>query len=138
MSAFSALCLLPAACCLLVSCRDTRDERLIHPDTARRELFLRGHVYKEEDFLTSAEEGDVTAVKLFLIAGMKPEVRNADAETPLMLAAKNGHVKAAQALLDRRRRRQRARRRRPHAAHARRHQRLGGDRPRSSSNAAPT
>ncbi|MDQ3805897.1 MAG: hypothetical protein M3416_18960, partial [Acidobacteriota bacterium] len=48
-------------------------ERRISPDTARRELFLRGQSYKPEVFLDRAGDGDHIAVRLFLIAGMSPE-----------------------------------------------------------------
>ena len=61
------------------------------PDTARRELFLRGHDYNEKHFLAIVAEGDVVAAKLFLAAGMSAEVRNEQGETPLILAARGGH-----------------------------------------------
>src|SRR5256714_4152110 len=93
-----ALCLLPFA----FGCsRSGVGERQIDPDTARRELFLRGYSYKEDVFLDSAKDGDVVGVKLFLYAGMSPEVRNQDGETPLLLAARSDHASAARALLER-------------------------------------
>src|ERR1051325_7734269 len=97
-----AYCLLLTAYCLLLSaCGDGQRDRDIGPDTARRELFLRGYAYKEPDFLNAAKEGREVGVKLFLIAGMSPEVRNQEGETPLLLAARFDHAKAARALLER-------------------------------------
>src|SRR5207237_638305 len=49
----------------------------------------------------AAKEGREVGVKLFLIAGMSPEVRNQEGETPLLLAARFDHAKAARALLER-------------------------------------
>src|ERR1051325_10844735 len=63
-------CLLLTACCLLFSACDGRRDRDIGPDTARRELFLRGYAYREPDFLDAAKDGREVGVKLFLIAGM--------------------------------------------------------------------
>jgi ankyrin repeat protein len=94
-------CLLPSAICLLFAAcgpGGSRD-RDIGPETARRELFLRGYSYKETDFLNAAKEGREAGVKLFLIAGMSPEVQNQEGETPLLLAARFDHAKAARALL---------------------------------------
>src|SRR5947209_17141730 len=93
---------LPAVCLLLLlpafSC-STGDEGEIGPDTARRELFLRGYSYKPEVFLDGAKDGDIVGVKLFLIAGMSAEVRNDAGETPLLLASRYDHPQAARALL---------------------------------------
>ena len=83
------------------ACSSGGVERQVDPDTARRELFLRGYSYKEEVFLDSAKDGDVIGVKLFLYAGMSPEVKNQDGETPLLLAARNDHASAVRALLER-------------------------------------
>ena len=93
---------LPAVCLLLLlpafSC-STGDEGEIGPDTARRELFLRGYSYKPEVFLDGAKDGEVVVVKLFLIAGMSAEVRNDAGETPLLLASRYDHAQVARALL---------------------------------------
>src|ERR1044072_5817453 len=91
-----AFCLLPSA----LACGGGRQDRDIGPDTARRELFLRGYAYKEPDFLNAAKEGREVGVKLFLIAGMSPEVRNQEGETPLLLAARYDHAKPARTLLE--------------------------------------
>src|SRR3954471_16550552 len=93
--------LLIFAFCLFAFACDGQRDRDIGPDTARRELFLRGYAYKEPDFLDAAKEGREVGVKLFLIAGMSPEVRNQEGETPLLLAARFDHAKAARALLER-------------------------------------
>ncbi len=75
-------------------------EPRISPDTARRELFLRGYSYREDVFLDSAKDGEPVGVKLFVLAGMSPEVRNEQGETPLLLTARYDRAKAARALLE--------------------------------------
>src|SRR4051812_2266232 len=93
----SAFCFLPSA----FSCSsDGQEERYVSPDTARRELFLRGYDYKQDVFLDSAQDGDVIGVKLFLYAGMSPEVKNEAGETPLLVASRYGQTKAVRALLE--------------------------------------
>src|SRR3712207_507300 len=74
-------------------------EPRISPDTARRELFLRNYSYREDVFLTCAKDGEAVCVRLFALAGMSTEVRNEEGETPLMLAARGNHAKAARELL---------------------------------------
>jgi ankyrin repeat protein len=88
-------------CLLLAGCATQEGDPVISPDTARRELFLRGYSYKPEVFLDAAKDGDTVGVKLFLIAGMSPEVRNDAGETPLLLAARYDHAQAERALLTR-------------------------------------
>lgn len=88
------LLLLPSASC------SRGGEPVISPDTARRELFLRGYSYKPEVLLDAAKDGDTLGVKLFLIAGMSPEVRNDAGETPLLLAARYDHAQTERALLE--------------------------------------
>jgi ankyrin repeat protein len=96
----TAYCLLLLSFCLpLASCGVGGGDRDIGPDTARREIYLRGYAYKEEDFLNAAKEGQEVGVKLFVIAGMSPEVQNAEGETPLLLAARYDRAKVARALL---------------------------------------
>jgi ankyrin repeat protein len=95
----AAACLFTFAFCLLAGCARS-GEPSISPDTARRELFLRGYSYKPEEFLDKAKDGDTLGVKLFLIAGMSPEVRNDAGETPLLLAARYDHAQAERALLE--------------------------------------
>jgi ankyrin repeat protein len=83
------------------ACDSGPDEQpQISPDTARRELFLRGYSYKEDVFQGCAKEGEAVCVKLFAVAGMSPEIRNEQSETPLLLAARFDRAKAARALLE--------------------------------------
>ena len=91
---------LPLAVLFMLAGCAVGGERVISPDTARRELFLRGYSYKPEVFLDAAKDGDTVGVKLFLIAGMSPEVRNDAGETPLLLASRYDHAGAARALLE--------------------------------------
>jgi len=43
--------------------------------------------YNEDTFVDRAKDGDVLAVKLFIQAGMSPNVSDKDGITPLMAAA---------------------------------------------------
>ncbi len=45
-------------------------------------------------------DGDSTVVRLFLIAGMNPNVGDENGTTVLMLAASRGHIAVVKALLD--------------------------------------
>lgn len=67
---------------------------------AKKGLSKRGIAYSEQDFVESAKNGDVDAVKLFLIAGMKPDARNNDGRPALMAAALSGKEAVVDELLD--------------------------------------
>src|SRR5688572_23167441 len=85
---------------LLAGCLDNSRIKY-HPDTARRELILRGHLFKEDVFVARAAEADMMAVRLFLAAGMSPNVQDRHSgETPLMAAASRGHARIARVLLE--------------------------------------
>jgi hypothetical protein len=64
------LCLLLSAFCLLPSGCGPRSRgdanRRLSPDTARRELFLRGLSYQPEVFIDRAGDGDHVAVRRIL------------------------------------------------------------------------
>lgn len=99
----SSLLLIFAFCLLsfAFACDDgSNAQTQISPDTARRELFLRGYSYREDVFLDSAKDGEPVGVKLFVLAGMSPELRNEQGETPLLLTARFDRAKAARALLE--------------------------------------
>lgn len=69
------------------------------PAAARKEL-TRMHVqYTPGQFLDSAKDGNNKTVTLFLDAGMDPNVKNADGQTALMLAAYSGHTAVVKLLL---------------------------------------
>lgn len=69
-------------------------------ETPRDKLAQRNIPYSEEDFLRSAEKGDVISVELFLAAGMDPNAKDQYGGTALRYAASRGHVAIVQALLD--------------------------------------
>ncbi|MBV9107646.1 MAG: ankyrin repeat domain-containing protein [Verrucomicrobia bacterium] len=56
--------------------------------------------FAPDDFVQSAEKGDVKAIQLFLNAGIDCDVQNATGSTALMAAAKNGRIEVVKKLLD--------------------------------------
>ena len=55
-------------------------------EAARRELEQKGIAYSDAVFFESAKRGEVNTVKLFLAAGMNPDMRNEKGDTVLMNA----------------------------------------------------
>jgi ankyrin repeat protein len=56
--------------------------------------------FTPDDFVRSAEKGDLKAVELFLAAGIDVNAQNASGVTALMAAAKNGRMEVVNKLLD--------------------------------------
>jgi ankyrin repeat protein len=56
--------------------------------------------FTPDDFVRSAEKGDLKAVELFLAAGIDLNAQNASGFTALMAAAKNGRMEIVNKLLD--------------------------------------
>jgi ankyrin repeat protein len=56
--------------------------------------------FTSDDFVRSAEKGDLKAVQLFLAAGIDVNAQNASGFTALMAAAKNGRMEVVNKLLD--------------------------------------
>ena len=69
------------------------------PEAARMGLSQMSLEYTSEAFVRSAEKGDMTAVSLFLAAGMDPNVRDEEGNTALMRGAAKGHTQILDALL---------------------------------------
>jgi ankyrin repeat protein len=69
------------------------------PDTARKELSSLNVQYTPEQFFNNAKNGDTRVVKLFIEAGMDPNVKNADGQTALMFASYSGHTETVKLLL---------------------------------------
>ena len=69
------------------------------PEEARAALGRMSLEYTPEAFLESAKTGDLTAIKLFLAAGMDPNAKDDEGDTALMYAAYQGNTKAVAALL---------------------------------------
>lgn len=67
----------------------------------RKELAALNLQYTPEDFERSAANGDITAVKLFLDAGMAADTRSANGVPLLCVAASAGHHLIVSLLLDR-------------------------------------
>jgi ankyrin repeat protein len=82
----------------LVGCGRDSDKSVKEP---RKELAALNLQYEPDDFVRSAGNGDVTAVKLFLDAGMAADSREATGVTPLAAAALGGHLPVVKMLLDR-------------------------------------
>jgi ankyrin repeat protein len=69
------------------------------PIEARTELGKLSLSYTPRDFVQSAKMGDLTAVNLFLTAGMDPNSTPGRSPTALMEASSNGHTKIVAALV---------------------------------------
>jgi len=80
---------------------EPHSSRVISPkDAARAELARLPLPYTPEALFESIENGNLAAVKLFLAAGMDPNVvKDEEGNTPLMVAAKGNHVGLIVALL---------------------------------------
>ncbi|MFN0129776.1 MAG: ankyrin repeat domain-containing protein [Verrucomicrobiales bacterium] len=71
----------------VVSCGDRRQE-------ARSELSAKSFTFTVDEYMRAAREGNVTALRHFLEAGMEVDVTNADGVTALFLAAQAGRAEA--------------------------------------------
>jgi len=69
------------------------------PEAARAALGGMSLEFTPEAFVESADTGDLAAVKLFLTAGMNPDVTDDEGGTALMHAAYQGQTKVVAALL---------------------------------------
>ncbi len=70
------------------------------PEKAREELSKSNIQYNADQFLNNAKTGNTNVVKLFLQAGMDPNVKNDDGQTALMLAAYTGNISTVKLLLE--------------------------------------
>ena len=68
-------------------------------DDALKELQELGIRYTPELFTYHAGKGDLAVVKLFLAAGMDPDIKDALGKTALMQAARKGRTDVVNALL---------------------------------------
>jgi ankyrin repeat protein len=71
----------------LSSCGDTQKE-------ARSELTAKSFTFTVDEFIRAAREGNVTALRYFLEAGMAVDVTDAQGATALFRAAENGRAEA--------------------------------------------
>ena len=69
------------------------------PEAARMGLSQMSLEYTPEAFVRSAEKGDITAVNLFLAAGMDANATDKEGNTALMCEAAKGHTPMLDALL---------------------------------------
>ncbi len=69
------------------------------PQEARNELAQMKITYSENGFLYCAGEGKTDVVKLFLDAGMNPNVQDSDGWTALLKAEDNNHLETVKVLL---------------------------------------
>ena len=69
------------------------------PEAARTALGQMSLQYTPAAFIRSAQTGDLTAVQLFLTAGMAPNATDDEGNTALMSAAYKGHTKIVAALV---------------------------------------
>lgn len=89
-----ALMLIP-----LTGCKDPNAP--LSPEAARAELKRKGIKYDKETFLKSAEDDDTDVVKLFLDAGIDPNITDEENQTPLMRAATTGTPRMVKILIAR-------------------------------------
>src|SRR5918911_3794140 len=71
----------------------------VNPETARQELGLRGIKYTPEAFVGETRDGDEWSVRLFLAAGMRPDVHDARGDTPVFAALAGDQPKLLNLLL---------------------------------------
>ena len=76
--------------CTLAACGNPQEE-------ARIKLGQMNVKYNEDTFVDRAQDGDTLAVKLFLQAGMSPNVTEKDGVTPLIAAARAGRLEIVRA-----------------------------------------
>ena len=70
------------------------------PEGARQRIAQLNIPYAVDEFVERAKECDIVAVKLFLTAGMNPNVKNADGATALAAATEAGHTDIIKLLKD--------------------------------------
>ena len=78
---------------VLASCGDKQQE-------AKQELSAKSFTFTVEEFIRAAKEGNVTALKHFLEAGMLVDVKDGEGATALFRAAQGGRSEAVQFLLE--------------------------------------
>ncbi len=61
-------------------------DRSVASGHARKELKSLRMMLDKDSFVRAASDGNITAVQLFIAAGMNPEVRSADGNTALVAA----------------------------------------------------
>jgi ankyrin repeat protein len=83
-------------CCIFNSCGQSSP----NPEEARIKLAQMNIKYNENSFFEKVKEGDVVAVKLFLRAGMDPNLKNKYGLSPLIVAARDGRLKVLKFLVD--------------------------------------
>jgi ankyrin repeat protein len=99
LKTMTILILAPAMLLSLSGCKDPNAP--LSPEAARAELKRKGVKYDKETFLKSAEDGDTDLVKLFLDAGMDPNITDEENQTPLMRAATTGTPRLVKILIAR-------------------------------------
>lgn len=82
----------------LSACGPRPDETT--PEMAQSLLKVRGYNFTEEDFFKSLKQNDAAVVKLFLQAGMDPNVKNKTGQTALTFAAVNSNVPTLKNLIE--------------------------------------
>lgn len=85
---------------ILEGVQGSADQRRAGPkDAARAELERIPLPYTTDAFIKSAKQGNLTAIKLFLAAGMDPNGINEYGNSALISAAEGGHIEIVKALL---------------------------------------
>jgi len=82
--------------CIFTSCGQSGP----NAEEARIKLSQMNITYSEDSFFNKVQEGDALAVKLFLQAGMDPNLKNKFGLTPLIVAARAGRLEVVKFLAD--------------------------------------
>jgi hypothetical protein len=69
------------------------------PELARQQLEGLGILYSQESFIERAVKGNTSALQLFLLAGMNPNVRDKNGSTALIIASEQGYNDCVSLLL---------------------------------------
>lgn len=80
------------------ACAPRSDETT--PEMAQSLLKMRGFSYTEDDLFKAIRQSDAQSVRLFLQAGMSPNVKTKQGETALTFAAANADVPTVKVLLE--------------------------------------
>lgn len=83
----------------LMTCCVDKSKVTPSPETARRELALKGITFDEKTFIDEASSGEVVNVKLFLAAGINPNAKSEKGDAALIAAAINNQIKVIDALI---------------------------------------
>jgi ankyrin repeat protein len=78
--------------CFVLACASEEEK-------SRQQLDRMGIAYSESSYLEKVQSGDIDAINLFIKAGMRPDSRDDNGNTGIILATKKGTKKSIEALM---------------------------------------